>query len=83
MAMTSPEPSLPSSSPLSSDGAAVGFAVALGMTACNGDRLAIGFATELGTTAWAGVGAISVAAASKTIAHDGKEYSNTLFTMDS
>jgi hypothetical protein len=36
---------------------------------CNGDRVAVSFATALGTTACTGDGAISVAAASKMIAH--------------
>jgi hypothetical protein len=67
MATTSTKPSLPSSLPSSSDGAAVSLAAASGRTACNRDRVAVGFATALGITACTGDGAISVAAALETI----------------
>ncbi len=70
MATTSTEPLLLFSLPSSFDGVAVGLAAALGTTAFNGDRVAIGFAAASGTTACTGDGAISVAAASKTIAHN-------------
>jgi hypothetical protein len=75
MAMTSPEPLLPSSLPSSSDGEAVGLAMALGMTACDRDRVAVGIATALETTACSGDGAISVAAASETIHATGMDIS--------
>jgi hypothetical protein len=71
MATTSPEPSPSSSLPSSSDRASVGLAAASETTACNGDRVAVGFAAASGTTACTGDGAISVAAASEMIAHDG------------
>ncbi len=45
--------------------------------------MAVGFAMALGTTAWAGDEVISVAAASETVARNGNEYSNMLFTTDS
>jgi hypothetical protein len=83
MATTSPEPPSPFSLQSSSDGAAVGLAVALGTTACNGDRVAVSFATASRTTACTGDGAISNAAESETIARYGNKYSNTPFTMDS
>jgi hypothetical protein len=79
MAMTSTEPLLPSSLPSSSDGAAVGLVMALGTTACDRDRVAVGFAVASGTTACTGDSAISVAAASETIARNRNEYSNTPF----
>ncbi len=70
--MTSPEPSMQSSLPSSSDGAAdVGLATALGTTACDRDRVAVGFAVALRTTACTGDGGISVDAALETIAHNG------------
>ncbi len=78
MATTSPEPLLPSSLPSSSGGAAIGLAMALGTTACNGDRVAVSFATASGTTWCTGDGAMSVAAA--TIARNANKYSNTPFT---
>jgi hypothetical protein len=73
MATTSTEPSSPSSKPSSSDGVAVGLAVASGRTASDGDRVAVGFAMAMGTTAWAADGAISVAAALETIACNGND----------
>jgi hypothetical protein len=76
MAITSTEPSLSSSLPSSFDGEAVGHALALRTTACDGDWVAIGFAMALGTTACSGDGAISVAAALKTIALNGNKGNN-------
>jgi hypothetical protein len=45
MAAIFTEPLLPSSLPSSSDGAAIGLAIALEATTCNGDKVDAGFAT--------------------------------------